>query len=265
MGNTAAILSEEAVALLLLFGRTGAFLGMSPVLRRLPVPRLPATALVLFVALLLKSAGLGPEAARGLDAEPLRPGWHLVEMMVVEVAIGFLLGLASLLVFEGMRLGGAFLGISMGMAGVNLLDPTDQSQQSATGMLYGLAAGLVFFLLDGHHAVLRVLALSYTALPVGAQAFPAGAGGAMVAMVGNMFVFAMRVAAPVLAALIITDVATAILGRAVPRMPIFFLTLPFKIGLGLVIMALTFAAATGLFADHLGRLEHDLLELLIAR
>lgn len=263
MGNAAAILSEEAVALLLLCGRTGAFLGMSPVLRRLPVPRLPATALVLFVALLLKSAGLGPQTS--LAAEPLRPGWHLVEMMAVEVAIGFLLGLMSLLVFEGMRLGGAFLGISMGMAGVNLLDPTDQSQQSATGMLYGLAAGLVFFLLDGHHAVLRVLALSYTALPVGAEAFPAGAAGAIVAMVGDMFVFAMRVAAPVLAALIITDVATAILGRAVPRMPIFFLTLPFKIGLGLAIMALTFAAATGLFADQLGHLEQTLLELLVAR
>jgi flagellar biosynthetic protein FliR len=123
----------------------------------------------------------------------------------------------------------------------------------------------VFFLLNGHHAVLRVLALSYVALPVGAGQFPTGAGTAIVAMVGNMFVFAMRVAAPVLAALIITDVSTAILGRAVPRMPIFFLTLPFKIGLGIAIMAFTFAAATGLFADQLGRLEHDLLGLLTAR
>jgi flagellar biosynthesis protein FliR len=123
MGSNAAILTEQAAALLLLFGRTGTFLATSPVLRRLPVPRLPATALVLFIAILLMAAGFGPQPA-GLGSEPLRPGWHLVELMVIEVAIGFLLGLMSMLIFEAMRLGGSFLGVSMGMAGVNLLDPS---------------------------------------------------------------------------------------------------------------------------------------------
>jgi flagellar biosynthetic protein FliR len=261
MGAASSILTEQAVALLLLFGRTASFLATSPVLRRLPVPQLPATALVLFVALLFKSTGIGPGPA-GLDAETLRPGWHLVGMMTVEVGIGFLLGLMSLLVFEAMRLGGSFLGISMGMAGVNLLDPTDRSQQSATGMLYGLVAGLVFFLLEGHHAVLRVLAMSYVIAPIGTASFPTGAGALFIAMVGKMFLFAMRVAAPVLAALIITDVSTAILGRSVPKMPIFFLTLPFKMGLGLAMIAFTFAASTGLFATALSRMQNDLLLLL---
>jgi flagellar biosynthetic protein FliR len=257
--ENAASLGEHAVAVVLLIGRTGAFLAMSPVLRRLPVPRLAGTPLVVTVAILFHLAGLGPAPAG------LAPSWKLVEAMAVEIAIGLLLGLLALLVFEALRLAGEFMGLSVGLGGVNLLDPTDAGQHSVTGTLYGLVAGLIFFLLDGHHAVLQVLALSYRLAPAGDAPFPAAGGPALVALGGQIFAFGLRVAAPVMAALLLTDVAMAVLARTVPQMPIFFVALPFKIGLGFVLMGLTLPATLALFAGAVDGLQRDLLAILHPR
>ncbi len=252
----AATLLEHAVALLLVLGRTASFLAAGPVLRRLPVPRLPATGLVLVVALLIEGAGLGPRPA------DLAPSLALAFRLSTEVAIGLLLGLLANLVFESMRLAGELVGLSMGLSAATLFNPEDHSQGSLAGTFYGLVAGLAFFLVDGHHALLRLLVLSYRVAPIGTASIPPGAGEALVAMAGALFGLGLRIAAPVLTALLLTDLAMAILGRAVPQMPVYFVVLPLKIGIGIALMIVTLPAVLGVLGTGFDHMEADLLRLV---
>lgn len=224
---------EPLLRLLVLACRTGSFLAMSPLIRRLPVPPLAAVGLTLLVAVVLLVAGHGPEG-------PIAADWSLVPVIAREVAIGLVLGLLTLVAFEGFRLAGQIVGLAMGMAAATLLDPGERSQTSALSVAFGMFTALLFVLMDGHHMLLRMLAVSYALAPAGSAQFPAGAGQALVALLALSFALGFKIAAPVLAGQMLIDMTSGILGRSMPRMPVFFVALPVKILLsyGVTVLAL---------------------------
>jgi flagellar biosynthetic protein FliR len=103
---------------------------------------------------------------------------------------------------------------------------------------------MIFLFTGGDRLVILGLARSYQLLPLGRTPSP----NALASMASNelsqIAVVALEIAAPVLIALIVADVAFAIVARAVPQMNIYFVGLPLKIlvGLGVVAASLPFAA-----------------------
>jgi flagellar biosynthetic protein FliR len=97
--------------------------------------------------------------------------------------------------------------------------------------------------------------------------FPAGLMASFVKLSGDIFIAAIKIAAPVMAALFLTDVALGIIARTVPQMNIFIVGFPLKIGVGLLALALAwpllayilsglwkgFQADWGSFIGFLGR------------
>ncbi len=53
---------------------------------------------------------------------------------------------------------------------------------------------------------------------------------------GFMFSFALMMASPILLALLTVDVCSGILTRTMPQVSVYFLTLPIKIVLGLILL-----------------------------
>jgi len=240
---------------LLLLCRTGSFLALTPLLRRLPVPRLAAVGLVLFTTIVLDSAGYGPAQSYGAGAQ-------LVTVAAVELGIGVALGLVTLIIFEGFRLAGYLVGLSMGMAAATLLDPAEKTQSSALAAAYALIAAVIFVMLDGHHMLLRALVLSYELAPVGAAHFPTATGDTLVSLLAASFTLGVRIAAPVLAAQMLIDMTAGILGRSIPRMPIFFISLPAKMLLSYGIAAATLPLLSVVLDQQMLVLERHLLRVL---
>ena len=79
-----------------------------------------------------------------------------------------------------------------------------------------------------------------------------GIAEAMVELVGAGFVAGLSIAAPVLGALFITDLAFGLLARMVPRMNIFFVSLPLKMAVGLVAVAVSAPAIAILVSRVIG-------------
>jgi flagellar biosynthetic protein FliR len=103
---------------------------------------------------------------------------------------------------------------------------------------------MIFLFTGGDRLVILGLARSYQLLPLGRVPSPNALAAMATDELAQVGVVALEIAAPVLIALIVADVAFAIVARAVPQMNIYFVGLPLKIlvGLGVVAASLPFAA-----------------------
>jgi flagellar biosynthetic protein FliR len=156
-----------------------------------------------------------------------------------EILAGLILGMTTNFIFYGVEMAGQLVGIQMGFGIVAVLDPMTETQVSIISQLQYIFAILIFLSLNGHHFLLEGVARSYLAAPLGGVTLPAGLLGIVVKLSGDIFVAAFKIAAPVMAALFLTEVALGIIARTVPQMNIFIVSFPLKIGVGLLTLALS--------------------------
>src|SRR5262249_49646261 len=125
-------------------------------------------------------------------------------------------------------------GMQMGLSIMNLVDPSTGASMPVIAQFYGLFATLLFFVLDAHHIFVRGIFMSFDLAPLGAPGFSPGIAVTLTTLVGKLFVMSVELAAPVMAALFLADVALGLVARTIPQMNIFTIGFPLKIALGLV-------------------------------
>jgi flagellar biosynthetic protein FliR len=104
--------------------------------------------------------------------------------------------------------------------------------------------------------------LSFDKIPVGGAVFSNGLVSKVNAMGGAVFDIGLRVAAPVMVALLITDVALGFMARVAPQMNVFIVGFPLKIGFGLVVIMLAISYFPYIFATLFEHSQSDLVEII---
>jgi flagellar biosynthetic protein FliR len=159
-----------------------------------------------------------------------------------EILLGLLIGLVFQLIFFGARTAGAIIGYQIGFALFSLPDAEEGVQTSILGQFWFLVAALIFLSINGHHLVISAFAESYEAIPPGAAAMGTSVGELIIKSTAYVFVLALKIAAPVMIALFLTDVALGTIAKTMPTMNVFFVGFPVKIGVGLLVMAIALPA-----------------------
>jgi len=183
---------------------------------------------------------------------------------VQQVLIGIALGFCLQILFDAVNLGGQMLGNSMGLSMAMNVDPLHGSEAStpAVGQLYTLLITLTFLALNGHLALIEVLARSFTTLPIGTD----GLGTAGLATVfgwgSQLFAGALAVALPGVTALLIVNLAFGVMSRAAPSFNLFAIGLPVSLVFGLVIVTVGLPAVQATFMELLAR-TFEAIERLI--
>jgi flagellar biosynthetic protein FliR len=181
----------------------------------------------------------------GLGGRPPLAGalpWGL--LIACEVMVGVVMGFVCACMFRAAEAAGQLADVLRGASMAELFSPTDESRTSPLGALTLLLATLVFFHMGGLVHVGSALVRSYEAIPLSAPARLADGPRtmAMVAMVASakLIESAIGLCAPVVVALLITDILLGIVGRAVPQMPLYFVGMPLKalLGVGAVLLSL---------------------------
>jgi flagellar biosynthetic protein FliR len=165
---------------------------------------------------------------------------HLIDVIslaVREMLVGVLIGFVFYSLFIAVQMAGAFIGFQMGFAIVNVIDPITSQQVSILAQFKFIMAMLIFFLLDGHHMMLQAIVSSYKLVPLGQAMFQFSLHTEIAKLITGIFVIAIKLGAPVMATLILTDVGLGVISRTVPQMNIFIVGFPLKIALGLFFMA----------------------------
>ena len=227
---------ETWIALLLpsalILARTTAFLGVLPLFGSRSLPRMLkaglAVLLTIFFAMGTPAARIAPSDARLLPAAVL---------LTQEVLCGLALGLAARLVFSAVQQGGILIGRQMGFYMASIVDPSTGQSVQPFGVYLETVFTLLFFIVGGHHLLLRLIARSYQVLPVRGDV-DLGALAAGVLEAGSvMLLFALKLAAPVLAAFLVLAVVLGVLARVLPEMNVLMTSLPLRVGMGLLIAA----------------------------
>lgn len=219
-------------ALFLLSLRLGAVLLMTPVLYAAQLPTSVRLLIILGLSLTL-GAGLSLNTAH-LSTEPAA----LIAAASTELALGATLGLGIHVAFATFAVAGRLLDIQIGFGMAQVLDPVTQRQVPVLNSAFMQIGVLMFFLLDGHHALLRGIALSLETFPLGTGWPIAGAADAVLGQMTGLFALGFALAAPVIFCVLLVEMALGVVARNLPQMNIFMLALPIKIGVALIALAL---------------------------
>jgi flagellar biosynthesis protein FliR len=231
------VFAPGAVSTLVLFGaRVGGLVLVAPVFSARPVPMAIKTGLVVMLAVLMV-----PVAQGQLSAAPtVNPATLLGETMV-----GLAIGIGAALLIGAAETAGELLAIQIGLSGSAIVDPMSQQQSTSLGQLMHLFAIVLMLTLNGHLVMLDALAVSARRIPVGSVPSIAEGLQGLVSLGGTLFALGLQFAAPVIAVVLVANVALAVLGRAAPQLNILQLAFPIQIivGLGTLLATLPFISA----------------------
>ncbi len=174
-----------------------------------------------------------------------------------EAIYGFALGLVVVLIFSAVKLSGRIIERQMGLAMAQTLDPLTGERVQPLGVLIEMIFILLFLSANGHHLFLLIMSRSYEAFPAGSiPTIPLLVSGTVEAG-SAMFVACLRLAAPILAAFLLLLVVLAVFARIMPDMNILFISMPLRVGLGLLMVGIFLPFIqqfVGEFSDLIGKL-----------
>jgi len=188
----------------------------------------------------------------------------IVVLALREIIVGAVIGYATGLIFDGVRFAGDLIGFGMGFALASTFDPETNANTPVIGQLLYILVAMFFLLLNGHHFVLQALRLSYLSVPLGQLTLSGHLADSLTKLTGLVFVVAVKLAAPVIVAIFLADVALAILTRIAPQMNIFSVAFALKIGVGLIVLSSSLPVLIYVFKKLLGTFEGNIVELVKA-
>ncbi|WMT47553.1 flagellar biosynthetic protein FliR [Acidithiobacillus caldus] len=173
-------------------------------------------------------------------ALPTLPAVHFLSgaglvLLVEQIVIGTALGFAVTLIFSAVQFAGSVISLQMGLGFSSFFDPTTGVQVPTLSNFLNLAVLLFFMALNGQLLVLVVLMRSFTVLPVDPNLVVHATAWHVLAAAGAaVFSLGMAIAAPVLGALFLVNIALGVLSKLAPQLNLFVVGFPLLIGVGLI-------------------------------
>ncbi len=240
---------------ILILLRVSALIILLPVIGHQLVPAPVKIGLIVLLTLILYP--LVQDQVHPVPTAPI--GFALVALK--ELLIAGMMALLAQLIFSAAQFAGQIMSFQMGMTVANVFDPATHSQQSVVSQLALTLAMLLWLASGTHHLFLQALSESFVIFPIG-HAW-SGLGFDVLTRAGaELFVLALKIAAPIMLLLTFVYIALGLLARAVPQIQVFFVSFPVTVGLGLLTLALGMPAVISLMGDAFGTLNTSLPLLL---
>lgn len=160
-----------------------------------------------------------------------------IQCILMQIIVGLAIGLVSFMVMAGAQFGGEMMDIQMGLSVAASMDPSSGGASKLLNRLSFYTAMLLYLVVDGHHQLLIAIYQSFRIIPLTGFRITGELTEQLIAWTGQIFVIGIRIAAPALAALFITQVALGLLARVAPQMNVFMLSFPLNIAIGLMMFS----------------------------
>lgn len=180
-----------------------------------------------------------------------------------EVLLGFVLAIGVKMLFAAVELAGQFMGFEMGFNMASAMDPETGGQSTVMSRFLYLFTVLIFFSVNGHHMFIRALAASFYKVPPDSFHLTTPAVGALVKVSGDMFLLALKIAAPILIALFLSNLCLGIVARTVPQVNILMIGFPLNIFLGMILFSLVLMNLSPFLMDLFRRMGELLMGIII--
>lgn len=240
----------------LLFARCAGLFSVAPVLGSRYVPTQLRIALAAALAFFLLPTTSVPAA--GLPQQ--LPTYFIA--VTGETLVGLAIGWVATLIFAAAQLGGELLDMQMGFGMVNVIDPQYGTQVPLVGNFQYMLAALVFLTINGHHLLIQALVASTKLIPIAGAGFTPNLTWFVVDGVQGLFVTAIKIVAPAIGALFLTNVALGLISRTMPQMNVFIVGMPLQLAVGALAMVVAMPLYMAMLQTAFSGLSETLTSLL---
>lgn len=240
---------------LLVLARITAFVATAPLLSNRGIPALSKIGLSLGLAIVLTPFAGNPPL---LEVDTM----VFIMLLIGETLMGLTLGVIANMIFTGIMIAGQMMDVSIGFAMSNLFDPTSQVQSTLIGRFLNIVALMMLLAMDGHHSLILALGASFDLVPAAGIEMQILPFEYIVKIFSGMFLLAFKIAAPVLAVIFVSEISLGLVARTVPQLNVFILGFPLKIGVGVLVLAITMPIMALVFGNIISQMEKDLITII---
>lgn len=203
-----------------------------PVFGHTSVPRRVKIGLGVFIALIVAPT-LPPMPDVGLGS------WQGLLILIQQLLIGMAIGFIMRVVFAAIGAAGEIVGLQMGLGFASFFDPQSAGQTLVIAQFFNMLATLLFLAVNAHLLLLGVLVDSFQSLPISTQPLSTAGFYNVAAFGSTVFSVGLQLALPLIAILLMTNLALGILTRSAPQLNLFAIGFPITLGVGLIMLNLT--------------------------
>lgn len=236
---------------ILVTARVSGFILFNPMLGRRNIPSAFRTGMILVLSLFVMGVTTQQVSIPVGTME-------LVVRMVLELAVGLLLGMAVSFLFYIPQMAGLMIDTQMGMTMNQIYDAGSQANMSVSGTLLNILMTLLFFAAGGHLTLLRIFITSEEIVPYGAVSLGIPAYNYMLELFAECTVLAVKLCMPILAAELIAQVGMGILMKVIPQINVFAINIELKVIVGLALLLVLIVP----FSEFLLEAESNMLAAL---
>ncbi len=229
---TSAQLSAWLAAFFFPFARILALVASAPILGNKQIPAHVKVGLAMILTIII---------APTLDAAPAIDPASAIGLFVLmqQILVGLAMGFVMRLIFTGVEMAGDLGGLQMGLGFASFYDPQNATYSPVIAQFLGIIAALAFLGLNGHLYMLSALVESFHVFPVSTGVPAASAMNIVLHWGGSIFAYALQLSLPLIAALMLTNLALGILTRSAPQLNIFAIGFPITLTVGFATLMLT--------------------------
>ncbi len=187
---------------------------------------------------------------------------NVVLLVLKEFMVGLAIGFSANTVFWGARMAGGLIDFDMGYQ-TSAIFNIEEGSPTMVGELQYMATLMIFFFLNGHHYLIESLWISIRAVPLTTFAITHSTITLMIKMATTIFILSLKIAAPVLIALFLTNLALALLARVAPQTNIFILSFQMKIAVGLIVLFISVPFFIMLTKYALSGFESEMMKFIL--
>ena len=174
---------------------------------------------------------------------------------LMELFLGYVLGLVVNIFFYIPVMAGATIDMQMGLSMASTYDPASGIQVTATTNILNAMMSLLFFAANGHHTLIRVMANSGRIVPFGQVALGDDLYAALIQVFLDCTILGVKLAMPILAAELLGQVGMGILMKVIPQINIFVINIDLKVIIGMLLLLILVAP----FGEFLLEAETEML------
>lgn len=184
---------------------------------------------------LILTLALAAIMSGALPSSDIKPS---VEALFGEFLLGAVMAFGFHAAHAGLDLAGKLIDAQIGLNAAGIFDPGTSNMSGLLAEFLAIAFSLLFIALDFHHALLRVFADLITVIPPGSVT-AAALNVSFVSIMTQQFLLAFMLVVPITIGLWLTDASFAMLSRSMPQANVYFLALPVKLAVGVLLLLLT--------------------------
>lgn len=250
------LLSGKFIIALLIFVRVSGMMAAAPFFSNSGIPMQIRLLLSLILAIIITSTFWKNQPVIDFDI------WNLLLLVLKEFLVGLAIGFSANLVFWGASFAGGLIDFDMGFQAATLFNAEDTAP-SLTGEFFGLAALMLFFIINGHHYLIQSIYASIKAVPLTKMQFTDSTLKEFARIATSVMIVGIKISSPVIIALFLTNLALTLLARIAPQTNIFALSFQVKVVVGMLTLVASTPLMIWIIKFFLDSMESELMRMIM--